>query len=55
MNKVTKIGIAIMLFLITVIPNYAQEIQRVRIDFEAADGCSKQILLGLTTNNFPGK
>ena len=51
MNKVTKIGIAIMLFLITVVPNYAQDIQRVRIDFEATDGCSRQLLLGFTPNN----
>ena len=51
MNKVAKTGIVIMLFLITVIPNYAQEIQRVRIDFEAADGCSRQLLLGFTPNN----
>lgn len=29
----------------------AQDIQRVRIDFETPDGCSRQLLLGFTTNN----
>ena len=51
MNKITKIGLTFLLAFFTIFTIHAQDIQRVRIDFETPDGCSRQLLLGFTQNN----
>jgi len=51
MNKVTSLILSAVLYTIILNTIYAQDIQRVRIDFETPDGCSRQLLLGFTPNN----
>lgn len=51
MNKVTSVSIALLLTLSFMLTSYAQEIQRVRIDFEAPNGYIRHLLLGFTPDN----
>jgi len=51
MNKVTTFYAILLLSLIGFQSLYAQDIQRVRIDFENPDGYVRHLLLGFTPNN----
>lgn len=51
MNKVTKLCFAFMLSFISIEDLQAQDIQRVRVDFETPTGFVRHLLLGFTPNN----
>ena len=51
MNKVTSVCIILMFVLTCASTSYAQEIQRVRIDFETSNGFIRHLLLGFTPDN----
>lgn len=51
MNNFTRTGLAFLLVFTTMYSAHAQDIQRVRLDFETTDGCFRQLLLGFTPNN----
>jgi hypothetical protein len=51
MKKVTKIGLTFIAILLMISSSIAQEIQRVRIDFETPNGFVRHLLLGFTPDN----
>ncbi|NNK81979.1 MAG: T9SS type A sorting domain-containing protein [Flavobacteriaceae bacterium] len=51
MKKVTLKGITLLLLLTISMQSFAQNIQRVRLDFETPNGFVRHLLLGFTPNN----
>lgn len=51
MNKVTSLYVILLLITCSFQNSYAQEIQRVRIDFQSPSGYSRALLLGFTPDN----
>ena len=51
MNKATVKGITLLLLLTISLQSIAQDIQRVRLDFETPNGYVRHLLLGFTPNN----
>jgi hypothetical protein len=51
MNKVTSVCITLLLTLSFVSTSYAQEIQRVRVDFKTPNDFIRHLLLGFTPDN----
>ena len=51
MNKVTTLGLILMLALTLISQTFAQEVQRVRIDFTTPDGYVRHLLLAFTPDN----
>jgi hypothetical protein len=51
MNKVTSICLTTLITLATVFASFAQDIQRVRLDFKAPNGYTRHLLLGFTPDN----